>query len=168
MVVMGVAGCGKSTVGAALAGRLHKPFLDADDFHPPANIEKMSHGVPLSDEDRWPWLDRLGQELHAAADRDGMAVCACSALRRAYRERMIAAAGEPILFVYLKGTREIIAGRMSARTDHFMPTALLDSQFATLEPPGDDELSLSVDIGPSVTTVAETIHSHLTSRGDTP
>ena len=150
VVVMGVAGCGKSTVGAALAGRLAKPFLDADDYHPPANVEKMSHGIPLTDADRWPWLDRLAEALRAHAETAGMAIAACSALRRAYRERLVATAGESILFVFLQGSRDIIAKRMAARTDHFMPTALLDSQFATLEPPATDENALVIDIGPSV------------------
>ncbi|MCB1755294.1 MAG: gluconokinase [Gammaproteobacteria bacterium] len=159
MIVMGVTGCGKSTVGAALAGRLNAPFLDADDYHPPANIEKMSQGIPLTDVDRWPWLDRLALELREKSRQkpDGIAVSACSALRRAYRERLIATAGAPILFIFLHGTREVIARRMQTRIDHFMPTTLLDSQLATLEPPAADENALSVDIGPMVSALAEDI-----------
>lgn len=161
VVVMGVAGCGKSTVGAALAGRLQIPFLDADDYHPAANLEKMSRGIALTDADRWPWLDNLGNALKGQADRAGRVVGACSALRRIYRERLIAAAGEPILFVFLNGAREVIAARMAARTDHFMPAGLLDSQFATLEEPGADEAALTIDIGPSVATLAEILHRRL-------
>lgn len=158
---MGVAGCGKSTVGAALARRLGKPFLDADDFHPAANVAKMSMGVPLTDDDRWPWLDRLAQALRDEAERAGMAVAGCSALRRAYRQRLITTAGEPILFVFLQGSRDIIAERMAKRSGHFMPAALLDSQFATLEPPGADEDALVVDISASISALAETIHHQL-------
>lgn len=150
MVLMGVAGCGKSSVGTALAERLNIAFLDADDYHPAANVEKMSSGVPLTDEDRWPWLDRVAGALREHGERDGMALAGCSALRRVYRDRMIATAGAPILFLFLNGDRDLIARRMAARTDHFMPTGLLDSQLATLEPPQDDESALTVDIGPSV------------------
>lgn len=161
IVVMGVAGCGKSTVGAALAERLDKPFLDADDFHPPSNVAKMSQGIPLTDDDRWPWLDRLAQALRDTGEKAGMAVAGCSALRKAYRQRLIATAGEPILFVFLHGSRNIIAERMAMRSGHFMPTALLDSQFATLEPPGEDESALVCDISAPVSALAETIHAQL-------
>lgn len=164
IIVMGVSGCGKSTVGAALAGRFGKPFLDADDYHPPANVEKMSQGIPLSDADRWPWLDQLAEALRVAADEAGMSIAACSALRRAYRQRLVNAAGEPILFVFLHGSRDIIAKRMAARTDHFMPTELLDSQFATLEPPTANENALVLNIDASVATLAETIYARLTAE----
>ena len=164
IVVMGVAGCGKSSVGTALAEKLEKPFIDADDYHPPANVAKMSRGIPLTDQDRWPWLDNLGAALRAHADSTGGVVAACSALRRSYRERLVTAAGEPILFVFLHGTQELIAQRMAARTGHFMPTGLLDSQFATLEAPGSDENHLNIDIGPSVPMLAETIHNQLQAR----
>jgi len=158
-VVMGVTGCGKSTVGTALADRLGKPFLDADDFHPAANIEKMSRGIALDDEDRWPWLDNIGRAL---GEQAGMVVVACSALRRAYRERLIAAAGEPILFVFLNGPYELIAARLATRAGHYMPAGLLDSQFATLEIPADDETALAIDISPSVSDVVDNIHAGLT------
>jgi carbohydrate kinase (thermoresistant glucokinase family) len=164
IVVMGVAGCGKSTVGAALAARLHKHFLDADDYHPAANVEKMSHDIALTDADRWPWLDKLGAALKQHATGAGV-VAACSALRRVYRERLIAAAGEPIHFVFLRGPKEVIAARMAECTDHFMPTQLIDSQFATLEEPAADENALVVDICPSVETLAEIIHQQLTDNG---
>ncbi len=140
--VMGVAGCGKSTIGQGLAAGLGAAFLEADALHPPSNIAKMSAGTPLTDEDRWPWLDAIA----AAVPREGRAVIACSALRRAYRERLAAGAGEPVFFVHLTGSREEIAQRMTLRTGHFMPTALLESQFATLEPPGADEPHLALDV----------------------
>jgi len=157
IVVMGVSGCGKSSVGTALAAKMGKPFLDADDYHPPSNVEKMSRGVPLTDADRWPWLDRFAEVMRDHADKAGTAVSACSALRRIYRDRLVASAGEPILFIFLRGSREQIAERLARRTDHFMPAALLDSQFTTLEQPDADENVLVVDIGPPVDAVTTTI-----------
>lgn len=168
VVVMGVAGCGKSTIGAALAERLDKPFLDADDFHPESNVAKMSQGIPLTDKDRWPWLDSLAKSLRDAAQQAGMAVAGCSALRRAYRQRLIDTAGEPIIFVFLEGSRDIIGERMAARIGHFMPTALLDSQFATLEPPGADENALVLDINASVSDLTEAILDRLASSTEGP
>lgn len=135
IIVMGVSSSGKSTVGQSVARRLHVPFLDGDGYHPEANVEKMRAGTPLTDEDRWPWLERLAQALHEAADRKGAAVGACSALKRAYRDFLVEQAGEPILFVYLEGSREVIGERMARRKHEYMPTSLLDSQFATLEVP---------------------------------
>ena len=164
IVVMGVAGCGKSSVGAALAKRVDRPFIDADDYHPPANVDKMSQGIPLTDEDRWPWLDNLGAALKKHAEQSGGVVAACSALRRSYRARLIVAAGEPILYVFLQGSQELIARRMAARIGHFMPTGLLESQFATLEPPGRDENHLTIDIGPDVPKLVESIHNQLKAR----
>ena len=134
VVVMGVTGCGKSTVGSALAARLGWRFLDADDFHPPANVEKMRTGVPLDDDDRWPWLDRVATELAAIAGRGEGAVLACSALKEAYRARL-RAAGD-VRFVHLAGDAATIAARLEARRHRYMPAALLASQFAALEPPG--------------------------------
>ena len=161
IVVMGVSGCGKSTVGAALAGRMNKSFIDADDYHPKANLEKMSRGIPLNDEDRWPWLEHLGKVLGELSRREDMVVCACSALRREYRERLKKAAAEPILFVHLSGGEEIIARRLCVRSDHFMPSELLESQFAILEPPTVEENVLSVEIGVSVSKLAEHIHNEI-------
>ena len=143
---MGVCGCGKSTVGRDLSQRLRSPFLEGDEFHPSANVVKMSQGTPLQDADRWPWLDALGSALSSAALTHGCAVAACSALKRAYRDRLRAAAGLSIRFVHLAGTRELLAARMSARTDHFMPSTLLDSQLATLEPLQPDEPGLVLDV----------------------
>lgn len=139
---MGVSGCGKSSVGAGLATRLGIPYRDGDDLHPPANVEKMRAGVPLTDADRWPWLDRVAGVLATQAP----VVVGCSALRRAYRDRLRAGAGGPVRFVHLTGSRDLIASRMSARKGHYMPPSLLDSQFAALEPPGPEEaLTLDID-----------------------
>ena len=159
IVLMGVCGCGKSAVGAALAERLGAPFLDGDDFHPASNVQKMSRGEPLTDRDREPWLRAIGQALAEASD--GRAIAACSALRRAYRETLTEAAGERVLFVLLDGSRALIAARMQARPEHFMPLSLLDSQLATLERPGADELAVTVDIGPDVEAVVASIASRL-------
>lgn len=134
-VIMGVSGCGKSVVGRALASELGWPFFDADDFHPEANVAKMAAGTPLTDEDRWPWLDRLAAEMAAIDARGEHAVLACSALRQAYRDR-ISRTG-PVRYVHLAGDHDTIAARLAGRKDHYMPPALLASQLATLEPPQD-------------------------------
>ena len=139
LIVMGVCGCGKTTLGEALAERLHLPFVEGDEYHPRTNVEKMAGGEPLSDDDRWPWLDAFGAALADHARRDGGVVGACSALRRVYRERLEAAARLPVRFVCLTGDREEIAARMSERREHFMPVTLLDSQLAILEVPGPEE-----------------------------
>jgi gluconokinase len=141
VVIMGVSGCGKSSVGEGLSARLGIPYRDGDDLHPAANVAKMRAGVPLTDDDRWPWLDRVAQVL---AD-DAPVIVGCSALRRAYRDRLRAGAGGPVRFIHLTGSRDVIAGRMAARSGHYMPSSLLDSQFAALEPPGPDE-ALAIDI----------------------
>lgn len=135
VVVMGVSGCGKSTVGSLLARRLEVPFLDADALHPPANVAKMSAGVPLTDEDRMPWLDAVARELAAP----GSVVVACSALRRSYRDTIRATAPDAV-FVHLQGLRDLLAARIAARLDHFMPASLLDTQLETLEPLAADGL----------------------------
>ena len=160
VVVMGVSGSGKSTVGAALAQRLRVPFADADDFHPQANIEKMSAGHPLDDEDRRPWLDAVGEWL--AAHPDG-AVMSCSALRRDYRDRLRHHAAR-VAFVHLAGSREVIAARMAGRPGHFMPASLLDSQFATLEPLAADEAGVTIDIDQSVDDVVQQYVDQLTEE----
>ncbi len=145
LVVMGVSGSGKSTVGQALATARGWRFLDADDFHPPANVEKMAAGLPLVDADRWPWLDRIADELRAVLAGGGHAVLACSALREAYRERL-RRAGD-VRFVFLQGDQATIAARIAQRSHKYMPPSLLPSQFATLEPPDD---AFVVDIRVSV------------------
>ncbi|HOU91085.1 MAG TPA: gluconokinase [Polyangiaceae bacterium] len=136
LVVMGVAGAGKTTVGRAVATALGVPFLDADAFHPPANVAKMAAGSPLDDADRAPWLRALAEAL-AAAERAGGAVLACSALKESYRLTLAAGLQRPPRWVHLSAPREVLAARLSRRQGHFMPAALLDSQLDTLEPPGD-------------------------------
>ncbi|OBK95484.1 gluconate kinase [Mycobacterium asiaticum] len=142
VVVMGVSGSGKSTVGAALARRLEVPFEDADRLHPQANIDKMAAGEALTDADRRPWLDRVGAWL--AEHRDGGVMC-CSALKRAYRDQLRGHC-DRVRFLHLDGTPELIERRMADRTGHFMPPSLLRSQFDTLEPLGADERGVVVDL----------------------
>ena len=152
IVIMGVSGCGKSTVGAALAKALTIPYRDGDDLHPAANVEKMRAGIPLTDDDRWPWLDHVAATLRDAAP----VIIGCSALRRDYRDRIRAGAGGPVQFVHLTGSRAVIAARMAARKGHYMPPTLLDSQFATLEPPGPDE-AIRMDVDQSLTRLISQI-----------
>ncbi|WP_068954919.1 gluconokinase [Pararhizobium polonicum] len=147
IVVMGVSGCGKSSIGERLAAHLGLPYVEGDSLHPPANIAKMSAGIPLDDDDRWPWLAMIGKRL-AEADEAGI-VISCSALKRIYRDRLRQAAGHPLAFVYLKGSRDILLQRMTARPGHFFKASLLDSQLATLESPEDERLVVTVDIAPS-------------------
>ena len=139
VVVMGVAGSGKTTVGRLLAGELGWKFYDADDFHPPANVERMRAGVPLSDADRVPWLAALRDLLAERAAADAPTVLACSALKRRYRDALVPTGAPPgwVRFVHLDVTREVAARRLAERRGHFMPPALVDSQFATLEAPHD-------------------------------
>jgi len=139
IVLMGVAGSGKTTVGRIVAERLGWRFLDADDFHSPENVEKMRSGQPLTDDDRWPWLDRLNGLLR----EDGSAVLACSALRQRYRDR-IGAGLDDVRWVHLAGSFELIGSRLAARKGHYMPASLLASQFNTLEPPS---AALTIDVG---------------------
>ncbi|MHA6297872.1 gluconokinase [Devosia sp. CAU 1758] len=158
IIVMGVSSSGKSTVGAALGRALHAPFLDGDGYHPEANVEKMRNGIALTDEDRWPWLEALTVALKAAAEKKGVAVGACSALRRAYRDFITEKAGEPVLFVYLDGSREVIGERMARRKHEYMPASLLDSQFATLELPDPaSENVLVVPVTDSVDKIVRTV-----------
>jgi gluconokinase len=158
-VLMGVAGCGKSSVGAALAPLLGANYLDGDDLHPPANIARMSRGEPLQDADRWPWLDAVGARLASPGQ-----IIGCSALKRAYRERIAAAAAAPVCFIHLAGSQALIGARMAARSGHFMPTALLDSQFATLEPPGADEPAICVNIDQPMAAILAEIVIKLKAR----
>ncbi|MCW3846636.1 gluconokinase [Sphingomonas sp. LB-2] len=144
IVAMGVSGCGKSTLIGHLALHLACPAFEGDDFHAPASIAKMRAGKPLQDADRWPWLDRLGAAIGDAVREGGLAIAACSALKRSYRERLERAAGVPLLFVLLDGEREEIAERLAARARHYMPASLLDSQFAALERPAADERALAL------------------------
>lgn len=157
IVVMGVSGSGKSTVGVALARRMRVPFVDADALHPPANIAKMAAGEPLNDDDRQPWLEQVGEWL--ASRRDG-AVVSCSALKRRYRDQLRAHCPR-IEFLHLSGSPELIGRRLTARSGHFMPAALLQSQFDTLEPLGAAEPGLSVDIGQPGQDVAAIVDTFL-------
>lgn len=159
---MGVSGSGKSLIGRALARRLDANFIDADALHPPENIAKMSRGEPLTDADRGPWLDRVGASLAAAQVR---IIIGCSALRRSYRDRIRAAVGAPVTFVHLSGPRSLIAARLAARQGHFMPAALIDSQFATLEPPAPGEHALTVDIDQPPETIVSAIAAALNVAG---
>lgn len=152
LVVMGVSGSGKSTVGAALAQRLDVAFADADDLHPPANITKMTAGVALDDEDRRLWLDLVGEWLASHVELGG--VISCSALKRAHRDRLREHA-DGVAFLHLHGTREVIARRQASRLGHFMPTTLLDSQFAVLEPLGADEVGVLIDVEEPVDVIVE-------------
>ena len=164
VLVMGVSGAGKSTVGSLLAARLDVPFADADGFHPPANIEKMSRGEPLTDEDRWPWLDAIGAWLDAREATGG--VVTCSALKRAYRDRLLAGRAA-VRLLHLSGDPALIGARQAARQGHFMPPSLLDSQLATLEPLGDDEPGDVIDgDGPLQETVTALLADLQQERGE--
>ena len=145
VVVMGVSGSGKSTVGAALATALGWPLIDADDLHPPENVAKMAAGIPLTDDDRWPWLERIVAALRARTGGGGNVVLACSALKQRYRDRL-AGAGD-VRFVHLRGTPDTIAARIASRRHRYMPATLLASQYAALELPAD---AIDVDITASV------------------
>ncbi|HZQ33680.1 MAG TPA: gluconokinase [Mycobacterium sp.] len=153
IVVMGVSGSGKSTVGAALAQRLGVPFADADDFHPAANIAKMAAGMPLDDDDRRPWLEAIGGWLAAHGDGDG-GVMSCSALKRTYRDYLRSCCPSTE-FVHLSGSPEVIATRQAARTGHFMPPSLMASQFATLEPLQPDERGITVGVDRDVDAIVD-------------
>jgi len=139
---MGVSGSGKSVVAQAIARAMGLDCVDGDDLHLPASVAKMARGTPLDDADRWPWLDRLGAAIGAAVAEGGIVIAACSALKRGYRERLERAAGVPLRFVCLDGDRAAIGERLAARTRHYMPPGLLDSQFAALERPAADERAL--------------------------
>lgn len=144
---MGVSGCGKTTVGRTLAGRLGCDFLDADDFHPPENVAKMRGGTPLTDDDRAGWLDRLRAEIETRLASGTNAVLACSALRERYRTRL-RQPGEPVHLAYLRGDYDTIAARLTGRAGHYMPPTLLRSQFATLEEPGAEAIVVPVELTP--------------------
>ncbi len=163
-VVMGVSGSGKTTVAAGLAAQEGWILLEGDSFHPPANIAKMKAGTPLTDEDRWPWLRAIAAKEDELLAAGQSAVVACSALKRAYRDILLGGRSGTVL-IYLRGSKDLIAERMKGRKNHFMPPALLDSQFATLEEPGPDENPIVVDIGgPAEAVIAETIRQ-LKERG---
>jgi len=156
LVVMGVSGSGKTTVGAMLAGRLGWEFVDGDDFHPAANVAKMHAGHPLTDEDRWPWLDGIARWIDAVRETGGHGIVACSALRRAYRDRLVDGRGD-VALVFLEGGERLIAARQGMRHGHYMPASLVTSQFATLEPPGVDERMIEVSVEPAAAEIVLTV-----------
>lgn len=158
LVLMGVSGSGKSRLAAMLAGRLGWDFQEGDDLHPAENIAKMAAGLPLTDEDRWPWLVRVGLWIteHTAAERCGLITC--SALKTVYRDLL---RGDRVIFVYLAGSRELIARRLAVRHGHFMPAALLDSQFEILEPPGPAERAITIETAQTAMDAADQLVAEL-------
>jgi gluconokinase len=163
LIVMGVSGSGKSTIAARLAGRLSWTFEDGDRFHPASNVAKMSAGQPLTDEDRWPWLQAIADEIDRVCRAGEHAVIACSALKRSYRDVLVHDRRD-VRIVFLRGSQPLIADRLAQRKGHFMPPGLLDSQFKTLEPPAADENPVTVSIDASVETIVEDIVSQLKPR----
>ncbi|QGP81226.1 gluconokinase [Sphingobium sp. CAP-1] len=151
IIVMGVSGCGKSTLGALLAQALDCPFLEGDSFHSEEAVEKMRGGEALTDADRWPWLDRLGAAIAGTVAEQGVAIAACSALKRIYRDRLRAAIGGPVRFILLANDRDELLARLGNRQGHYMPACLLDSQLALLEQPAPDEAAivLTTDVPPA-------------------
>lgn len=160
LVLMGVSGCGKTTVGTMLAERLGWAYEEGDSLHPKANVEKMASGHPLNDDDRWPWLERVAAWAEQRLEAHENGVITCSALKRSYRD-LINRGRSGIVFVYLQGDKQLIAERLAARHGHFMPPSLLDSQFADLEEPGEDEPSLRVHIGETPDVIVNTIVTEL-------
>jgi gluconokinase len=160
VVVMGVSGSGKTTIAEGLAAAEGWSVLEGDAFHPPANVAKMKAGIPLTDDDRWPWLHAIAAAIDADRARGENAVVACSALRRAYRDVLIGDRRD-VRLVYLAGSQALIEQRMRARTGHFMPASLLDSQFRTLEEPGADENPITVSIDGAPDDVVRTIVERL-------
>jgi gluconokinase len=160
LIVMGVSGSGKSTIAAKLAERLDWTFEDGDRFHPASNVAKMSAGHPLTDEDRWPWLQAIGHEIDRVCEAGRHVVIACSALKRAYRDLLVHGRND-VRMVFLSGTQVLIAHRLARRKGHFMPPGLLDSQFKTLEQPTADEMPITVSIDASVDAIVDDIVRHL-------
>lgn len=163
VVVMGVSGSGKTTVAGLLAERLGCAFQDGDDLHPRENVEKMRSGMPLGDADRLPWLQAIARHIDGWRERGEAGVVTCSSLKRIYRDIIVGGRSD-VALVYLKGTKELIHGRLTARTSHFMPVGLLDSQFATLQEPSADERPLVVDIGPEPSRIVTEIVRRLEGR----
>lgn len=165
VVVIGVAGAGKSTIARAVADRVGAAFVEADDLHPAENVAKMAGGAPLDDADRWPWLDRVADAIR---ESPGPVVVACSALRRAYRDRLRERAGRPLAFVHLDGSAELLRSRIAGRSGHFMPAALLDSQLATLEPLAADEPGVTLDVAAGVPELVAAAVGALAADGSGP
>ncbi|MBX5106344.1 gluconokinase [Rhizobium lentis] len=166
IIVMGVSGCGKSSVGEKLAEALHLQFVEGDALHPTSNVEKMSKGIPLTDEDRMPWLDLIGERMQASLEKGEGIIVSCSALKRIYRDRLRAAAGNPF-FVYLEGSKALLTKRMGERKGHFMPVSLLESQLATLEVPIGEAGVVTVDIDDTVEGITVTALRGLSTLGVT-
>jgi len=164
LVLMGVSGSGKTTVGALLSARLRWRFEEGDALHPQANVEKMRAGQPLTDEDRAPWLRRIADWIDERLDAGEDGIVTCSALKRSYRE-VLARRGSGVVFILLSGSREAIGRRLADRKGHFMPSSLLDSQFATLEEPGPDEPCLRVDVARAPDAIADDILARLGLSG---
>ena len=160
LVVMGVSGSGKTTVAALLAGRLGWEYEDGDDFHPPENVAKMHGGTPLTDADRWPWLQAIAGWIDATRSAGRHGVVACSALRRAYRDILIGDRPD-VRLVYLQGDKQLIAARQAARLNHYMPATLVDSQFAALEEPMPDEHPITVSVAPRPMDIVRVVVAHL-------
>jgi gluconokinase len=158
VIIMGVSGCGKSTIGAMLASRLQWQFEDADWFHPASNVDKMHKGIPLTDDDRWPWLNAIAAWIDKTRRAGGHGVIACSALKRRYRDVLVGDRTD-VGLVYLKGDETLIARRLATRHEHFMPRSLLHSQFEALEEPGPDENPIIVSIEPQPREIAMRILS---------
>jgi gluconokinase len=165
IIVMGVSGAGKSSIGERLASRLGCRFVEGDRLHPASNVEKMAKGMPLTDEDRWPWLDLVGQELATSVAEGKSLVLSCSSLKRIYRDRLRQAAGGHLHFVFLKGTPELLERRMGERTGHFMPLSLLHTQLATLETPEGEEGVVTVDIDATLEEIVAAAHAGLKKLG---
>jgi gluconokinase len=165
LVFMGVSGCGKSTVASILAGRLGWPFEEGDALHPQSNIEKMMAGQPLTDADRRRWLATVADWVERRVDSGGNGLITCSALKRSYRD-VINRRGSGVVFVYLAGSKATVARRLAARQGHFMPSSLLDSQFADLEDPEADEPHIRVDISPPPEVIAKVIWRELGLSGE--
>ncbi len=163
LVVMGVSGSGKTTIAALLAGRLGWEFEDGDDFHPPENVAKMHGGTPLTDEDRWPWLHAIAAWIDATRSTGRHGIVACSALKRAYRDILLRDKPD-VRLVYLQGGKQLISTRQAARLNHYMPAALVDSQFAALEEPGADESPIVVSVAPRPSEVVQDIVAQLPRR----
>lgn len=163
IVVMGVSGCGKSTLGALLADALGGRFLEGDSFHSAEAVEKMRGGEALTDEDRWPWLDRLGVAAEKGLQDHRVVVVACSALRLAYRDRLRAAIDAPVRFVFLAQSRERLLARLGERPGHYMPASLLDSQLATLEPPEREQATMTLALEASPETLRDMVLDWLRS-----
>ena len=160
LILMGVSGSGKTTIGQKLAARMSWRYEDADTFHPPSNVAKMSAGQPLTDEDRWPWLKAIAAEIDRACTAGERLVIGCSALRRIYRDVLVHGRDD-VRFIYLDGTQALIADRIGQRKGHFMPPGLLTSQFQTLEPPTPDERAMTVSIDAQIEVIVDRIISQL-------